>query len=79
MSVETGDFKTLAKVASDGDLTETARLSAIEGLAKIGSEAAEKELVKIGKSKTVDEELAKAAWRGLRRSKRAKAKTAEGK
>jgi len=39
-------------------------------------EAAEAKLVQIGKGDQ-DEELRKAAWRGLRRSKRARKKQAE--
>jgi ParB family chromosome partitioning protein len=51
-------------------------LGAIEGLAAACSEAAEAELVKIGRSEAEPEELRKAAWRGLRRSRRAREKAA---
>jgi ParB family chromosome partitioning protein len=44
----------------------------VEGLAAVAREDAEAELVKIGKAEEEPEELRKAAWRGLRRSKRAR-------
>jgi ParB family chromosome partitioning protein len=68
------DLKTLAAVAANGKLPDTARLGAIEGLAAIASKKAEDELLKVAKQKGLDEDLCKAAWRGLRRSKRARAK-----
>jgi ParB family chromosome partitioning protein len=40
----------------------------------MADEAAEQELVKIGQAAEQPEELRKAAWRGLRRSKRARKK-----
>ena len=69
-----GDGATLATVAADDSLPETTRLGAIEGLAAIATEATEDELAKLGKAEAMDEELRKAAWRGLRRSKRQRAK-----
>ena len=69
------DVKTLSAVATDVELADTTRLGAIEGLARMGSTAAEKKLVAIGKDDKLDESLRKAAWRGLRRSKRLRAKT----
>lgn len=64
------DAPTLVAVASDETLPETTRLGAIEGLAAIASEPTEEELAKLGKTESMDDELRKAAWRGLRRSKR---------
>lgn len=68
--VNAGDEKSLAATAGDDSLPESTRLGAIEGLAAVASTKAEKQLEKIGKSDSFDEELRKAAWRGLRRSKR---------
>ena len=68
--IKAGDAKTLNAVAKDEKLALVARLGAVEGLAKISSAESEKHLLAIGKNKSNDEELRKAAWRGLRRSKR---------
>ena len=68
--IKAGDAKTLNTVAKDEKLALVARLGAVEGLAKISSAESEKHLLAIGKNKSNDEELRKAAWRGLRRSKR---------
>jgi ParB family chromosome partitioning protein len=70
--IAAGDVEGLAAVAGNRQLPEATRLGAIEGLAKLGREAAEAKLLGIGQSKEEDEELRKAAWRGLRRSKRAR-------
>jgi ParB family chromosome partitioning protein len=72
-----GDVAALAAVAEDRKLPEATRLGAVEGLAKLAREDAEARLVAIGKAETEDEELRKAAWRGLRRSKRARKKLAQ--
>jgi ParB family chromosome partitioning protein len=72
------DVAGLAAVAANRGFSEEARLGAIEGLAAAASEAAEAELVKIGQSDAEPEELRKAAWRGLRRSRRARHKASEG-
>ncbi len=64
----------LAEVAGNKDLPDGTRLGAIEGLSRIASAAARKHLVKIGKDDSGGEEICKAAWRGLRRSKRISAK-----
>ena len=68
--VESGDAKTLNSVAKDDSLSLVARLGAVEGLAKISNTESEKHLIAIGKNESNDEDLRKAAWRGLRRSKR---------
>ena len=69
-----GDVAALAAVAEDRKLPDATRLGAIEGLARLAREDAEARLVQIGKAEKEDEELRKAAWRGLRRSKRARKK-----
>ena len=62
--------KLLGEVASESKLADSLRFGAIEGLACIDAADSEKQLVKIGKDEKVDEEIRKAAWRGLRRWKR---------
>ena len=68
------DTERLAEVAANLELAEAARLGAVEGLASIGNKDAKNHLVRIGKDITLGEEIQKAAWRGLRRSKRMQAK-----
>jgi ParB family chromosome partitioning protein len=70
------DVTALAAVANDRKLSEETRLGAVEGLAAAVSEAAEAELERVGRSLENPEELRKAAWRGLRRSKRARQRAA---
>jgi ParB family transcriptional regulator, chromosome partitioning protein len=76
--VERGEVDRLAAVAADRKLPEATRLGAIEGLAALGREAAEDVLRKLGQAGEEDEELRKAAWRALRRSKRNRQKAAAG-
>jgi ParB family chromosome partitioning protein len=71
---QSGDVKGLQAVAANPGFNEETRLGAVEGLAAAASEAAEKELLRIAQAKDQPEELRKAAWRGLRRSKRARQK-----
>ncbi len=70
--IDRGDVSALAVVAEDRALPEAARLGAVEGLAAMAREPAEDVLRRVGMSTVEDEELRKAAWRGLRRSKRAR-------
>ncbi|MBP3954560.1 HEAT repeat domain-containing protein [Gemmata sp. G18] len=70
------DVNTLAAVAKDRKANEIARLGAVEGLGVMATETAEKVLVEIGTAKDDEKELRKAAWRALRRSKRARARGA---
>jgi ParB family chromosome partitioning protein len=70
--IEGKDVEGLASVAGDRSLAEAARLGAIEALAALATEPADEVLRKIGLDDREDEELRKAAWRGLRRSKRAR-------
>ncbi len=66
------DVPTLAAVARDRKAPEAARFGAVEGLGVMAAEPAEAVLVEIGTAKDDDKELRKAAWRALRRSKRAR-------
>ncbi|MBI1914559.1 MAG: HEAT repeat domain-containing protein, partial [Planctomycetes bacterium] len=66
------DLGDLSEVAENRALPEVARLGAIESLAMLATEAAEAKLLEIGQNKNEEEELRKAAWRGLKRSRRAR-------
>ncbi|WP_372365070.1 HEAT repeat domain-containing protein [Candidatus Uabimicrobium sp. HlEnr_7] len=68
--VQHGEVKILLDVAKNTDNSEQARLGAIEGLAVIADDKAQKALEKIAKVKKQDKEVCKAAWRALRRAKR---------
>lgn len=70
------DVATLAAVAKDRKAPEAARFGAVEGLGVMATEPAEQVLVEIGTAKDDEKELRKAAWRALRRSKRARARGA---
>jgi ParB family chromosome partitioning protein len=70
------DVKTLAEVAKDRKAAEAARYGAVEGLGVMATEQAEGILAEIGKNKDDEKDLRKAAWRALRRSKRARARGA---
>jgi ParB family chromosome partitioning protein len=76
------DVGTLAAVARDQKAAESARLGAVEGLGFMADEAAEKVLAEIGAAQGDDEDVRKAAWKALRRSKRRRmrftAESAEG-
>ncbi|MGP0065863.1 MAG: HEAT repeat domain-containing protein [Isosphaeraceae bacterium] len=74
--IDRGEVATLAGVAEDRSLPEAARLGAVEGLAAMAREPAEEVLRRVGLRTDEDEEFRKAAWRGLRRSKRARQKAA---
>jgi ParB family chromosome partitioning protein len=71
-----GDVVALAAVANDKKLPEATRMGAVEALARMARQPAEEVLRTIGQS-AKEEELRKAAWRGLRRSKRARKQAAE--
>jgi ParB family chromosome partitioning protein len=66
------DVPALAAVANNRALSEETRLGAVEGLAAAASEPGEKQLEQIGRGLENPEALRKAAWRGLRRSRRAR-------
>jgi ParB family chromosome partitioning protein len=76
--VAAGDVDCLANVAADGGLQESTRIGAVEGLARIASAAGDEQLARIGNDQQAGEELRKAAWRGLRRSKRQQAAKESG-
>ena len=67
-----GDLQTLGQVADHAKLPLATRLGAVEGLASLGREDAEARLLRVAQKDGEDEELHKAAWRGLRRSQRAR-------
>jgi ParB family chromosome partitioning protein len=69
-----GDVPALAAVAGNKSASEETRLGALEGLAAMASPAAEAELECLGRAEGEPKELRKAAWRGLRRSRRARQK-----
>jgi ParB family transcriptional regulator, chromosome partitioning protein len=71
------DVAGLTAVANNRTLPEETRIGAVEGLAATASEEAEKELAGVGRSLENPEEVRKAAWRGLRRSKRARQRMTE--
>ena len=71
-----GDVEGLSAAAQDPKLPRETRLGAIEGLGKLAAEPAEAYLRAVGATDKEDEELRKAAWRALRRSKRAREKAA---
>ncbi len=70
--VERGDVKAIGAALSSTD--EGALLSAIEALGFLGKTAAEDQLRGFASDESRDEELRKAAWRALRRSKRNRAR-----
>ncbi len=77
--IDAKDVPTLAKVAKDPKAAEPARLGAVEGLGFMAVESAEAVLAEIGADGGDDEDVRKAAWKALRRSKRARKRfTAEG-
>ena len=70
--VANGDLQGLTAIADNRQLSEVTRLGAVEGLAMLAREDAETKLLQIGQSKEEEEEIRKAAWRGLKRSRRAR-------
>ncbi|WP_406694960.1 HEAT repeat domain-containing protein [Singulisphaera sp. Ch08] len=74
--VAQADVEGLTAVMGDRSLPTLTRLGAVEALAKLAREDAEDQLRTLGTATDDDEDLRKAAWRGLRRSKRARVKAA---
>jgi ParB family chromosome partitioning protein len=70
--IERSEVTALANVLEDRSLPDATRLGALEGLAAMAFEPAEAVLRKVGADAKEDEEVRKAAWRSLRRSKRAR-------
>jgi ParB family chromosome partitioning protein len=70
--ISRGDLDGLNTVLANTKLPLAARLGAVEGIARIGTEAAEARLAQLSKASDEDEELRKAAWRALKRAQRAR-------
>ncbi len=70
------DAATLGTIAGDAKLPEITRTGAVEALGRLASPDGEQHLAAVGKSDAAPVELRKAAWRALRRSKRARAAAA---
>src|SRR5262249_38753161 len=68
------DVAGLEDVARDRSPPEGTRGGAIEGVAAVAAEEAEGILRAVGLDEREDEDVRKAAWRCLRRSKRARAR-----
>jgi ParB family chromosome partitioning protein len=68
------DVAGLSAVAGNRSASEETRLGAVEGLAAMARPEAEAELERLGRAEGEPKELRKAAWRGLRRSRRARKK-----
>ena len=66
------DISTLAAVASDRQAAEPARLGAVEGLGFMADVLAEAQLTTLATAAGDDEDVRKAAWKALRRSRRAR-------
>jgi ParB family chromosome partitioning protein len=66
-----GDLDTLAAVLENAKLPDVTRLGALEGLARLRTLTAETRLASFAQAEQ-NEDLKKAAWRALRRSKRAR-------
>ncbi len=75
--VARGDIEGLAAVLADGALPELSRLGALDALAQIATEASVAPIAAIAGEQTEDEALRKAAWRALRRARRAMARRQE--
>ncbi len=69
--VRAKDAASLAALAADRAQPEALRLGALEGLGRVGGEAAESALIALGRATDEEEGLRKAAWRALRRARRA--------
>ena len=68
--ISRGDAATLQSIASDAKQLESLRVGALEGLARILTKEAEQALSDVHKS-SADKDVAKAAYRALRRQQRA--------
>jgi ParB family chromosome partitioning protein len=75
--VNSGEMTRLVAILNDKKSQDAVRLGVIEALAKLAREDAEAQLAEFGSRKTEDEDLRKAAWRGRRRSIRARLKIAK--
>lgn len=75
--VNSGEMTRLVAILNDNKGQDAVRLGVIEALAKLAREDAEAKLAEFGSRKSEDEDLRKAAWRGRRRSIRARHKAAQ--
>jgi ParB family transcriptional regulator, chromosome partitioning protein len=75
--VAAGDVAGLVATLGDRSLGEATRLGAIEALSQIATDEARAPILVTARDEGEDEELRKAAWRALRRSRRSEAKRAE--
>lgn len=75
--VALGEKDALIAASRDRSLPESVRLGALEGLARLHDKPADDAIAAVGKDTTEDENLRKAAWRALRRSKRSASRIAE--
>ena len=74
--IDRHEVETLTGVLADRKRPEAARLGALEGLGAMALEDAEAALRRVGADESEEDEVRKAAWRALRRSRRARAKVA---
>lgn len=70
------DIEGLQASLTNNSLSESTRLGAIEGLGRLALERAESVLAMFAQDASEEEDLRKAAWRAIRRSKRYRAKLA---
>jgi ParB family chromosome partitioning protein len=68
------DVNALSVVARDRNAAESVRLGAVEGLGFLGLETAEAALLELGRTQNDDEDIRKAAWKALQRSRRKRKK-----
>ena len=73
--VARADVRGLISALENRDLPEVTRLGALEGLARIANQEAQAALEVCAKRAEEDEEIRKAAWRGLRRARRYASRT----
>jgi len=72
--VTRGDVSGLGEALANSKLPEATRLGAIEALGRMSKAEAEAVLAKFASDSAEDEDLRKAAWRAIRRSKRYRAR-----
>ena len=70
--IDRAEVATLAGVLADRKRPEAARLGALEGLGAMAREDAEAILRRVGGDESDEDEVRKAAWRALRRSRRSR-------
>ena len=68
--INRGATEELLGILRDRGLTETARMGAIESLARLADVAMEAALKTVGEDEAEEETVRRAAWRGVKRSRR---------